>query len=134
MAIHGSCLCGGIQYQIQGTFDTALNCHCTMCRRAHGAAFATFAKVNNAEDFSWVSGERLIRVYESSEEGRRCFCDTCGAQLGSIGADGKLKWLTLGTVTGDPGVRPEANMYVAFKAPWFEIADGLPQFQDVPSN
>jgi len=132
MAIHGGCLCDGIRYEIAGTLETALNCHCTMCQRAHGSAFATFALVRNPGDFSWVKGADLVNVYHSSEEGRRGFCRVCGSQLGSVGEDGKLRWLTLGTIAGDPGLRPTANMYVAFKAPWFDIADGLPQFAETP--
>ncbi|MFT6138608.1 MAG: hypothetical protein ACJAUJ_001703, partial [Salibacteraceae bacterium] len=29
----GSCLCGGIQYEISGPLTDVLNCHCSMCRK-----------------------------------------------------------------------------------------------------
>jgi len=63
--LHGSCLCGGVRYEITGPLSGALNCHCSMCRKAHGAAFRSRARIN-ATDFRWVQGEELVTYYESS--------------------------------------------------------------------
>ena len=43
--LHGSCLCGAIRYEIDGPLGAAGHCHCTMCRKAHGAAFGTYSRV-----------------------------------------------------------------------------------------
>jgi hypothetical protein len=63
--LHGSCLCRGIRYEIDGELADALNCHCSMCRKAHGAAFRSRARVR-AADFRLVGGEELMTFYESS--------------------------------------------------------------------
>jgi len=63
--LRGSCLCGGVKYEISGELSGALNCHCSMCRKAHGAAFRSRASVN-ASDFKWVQGEELVTYFESS--------------------------------------------------------------------
>ena len=131
MTIRGSCLCGGVQYEIVGELRDAGNCHCSMCRRAHGAAFGTYARVI-LDEFRWVSGEELVSAYESSPGGYRCFCRVCGSPLGSQGEGGKLSWVTLGTVEGDPGVRPSDHIFVRSKAPWHKITDDLPQFDEWP--
>ncbi len=128
ITINGSCLCGGIQFTISSELGDAINCYCSMCRRAHGAAYATFAPVN-PNHFTWSSGKDLVKVYHSSEEGRRGFCSICGSQLGSIREDGKIGYVTLGTIKDDPGVRAIANMYVGSKAPWVDILDDLKQFE-----
>lgn len=47
--IHGSCLCGGIKYRITGPLTGARNCHCSMCRKAQGAAFRSRASVKAAD-------------------------------------------------------------------------------------
>ena len=60
--IRGSCLCGGVKYQITGALSQALNCHCSMCRKAQGAAFRSRASVRAAE-FEWVQGENLVTYY-----------------------------------------------------------------------
>ena len=49
-----------------------------------------------------------------------------------MGENKKLRWVSLGTVKGDPGLRPEAHIFVSSKAPWYEITDHLPQFDEWP--
>jgi hypothetical protein len=131
MTIRGSCLCGGIEYQILGKLVDAGHCHCSMCRRAHGAAFGTYARVD-ADGFRWLSGEDLVATYESSPGDYRCFCRQCGSPLGTRAEDGTLSWVTLGTVIDDPGVRSDSHIFVGSKAPWYEIKDDLPQFDEWP--
>ena len=130
MTISGGCLCGKVRYSINEPLGKAGSCHCSMCRKAHGSAFGTFAEVKPGS-FSWEAGEDNVGKYQSSEEGVRCFCKTCGSPLGAmLGAD--IGWVALGTVDGDPGVRSQANIFVTSKAPWFEILDNLPQFDGYP--
>jgi hypothetical protein len=123
----GSCLCQGVRFEIDGVLRTASHCHCSMCRKAHGAAFGTYA-VAEAQVFRVVTGAELITRYASSPGIARTFCSRCGSTL---------QWLresrpdmvdvALGVLDGDPGVRPSFHIYVASKAPWYEICDGLPQ-------
>jgi hypothetical protein len=56
-----SCLCGGVKYEITGPLLRLLNCHCSRCRKQHGAAFRSRARVN-ISDFKWVQGEELVRT------------------------------------------------------------------------
>ena len=126
MAIRGGCLCGGVRYEIDGSLGEAGNCHCSMCRREHGAAFSTYADVDPSQ-FRWDFGEQLVAVYESKPGVGWCFCRVCGSTL-AASDDGKVTSITLGTVEGDPGVRPQEHNFVGSKAPWYEIVDDLPQF------
>ena len=75
--LHGSCLCGGVKYQISGLLSGALNCHCSMCRKAQGSAFRSRAAVRSAE-FEFVQGEELISSYESSPGNHRGFAECAG--------------------------------------------------------
>lgn len=132
--LSGSCLCGGVRYEIAGTLSGALNCHCTMCRKAHGAAFRSRARVN-AADFRWVSGEELVTHYESSPGTHRGFCRVCGSPLLSRFDDYPSNFgLPLGALDVDPGVKPKLHVFVANKAPWFDITDALPQFPALPEK
>ena len=131
MSIKGSCLCGAIRYAIDpGGFGRVVNCHCSMCRKATGAAFRTRAAVS-ATAFHWLSGESLVSRYESSPGEYRTFCSVCGATLATFFRDHpNTIGLPLGTLDDDPGVRPSAHVHVGSKAPWFEITDGLPCFSE----
>lgn len=63
--LRGSCLCGGLTYRIDGRLSGAMDCHCSICRKAQGSAFRTRAAVKSAE-FEFLQGEELITFYESS--------------------------------------------------------------------
>lgn len=132
--LRGSCLCGGVRYEITGPLKGALNCHCSMCRKAHGAAFRSRAGVKPA-DFRWVQGEELVTYYESSPGNHRGFCRVCGSPLLSrFDFDPSWYGLPLGALDDDPGIKPLLHVFVAFKAPWFEIGDELPRFQELPDG
>lgn len=128
--LRGSCLCGAVRYEVTGPVHDVHHCHCSMCRKAHGSAFSTFARLT-ASELRIVAGQAEIRSYRSSPPIERTFCATCGTRL-TVGFDGMpdAVWVTLTTLDGDAGVRPGAHMFVASKAPWDEISDALPQYPE----
>jgi len=128
MTVEGKCLCGQVRYRVGGELFNAGHCHCSMCRKQHGAAFATYAACRPAE-FAWVAGADLVRVYETSPGGGWCFCDVCGSSLAGI-EGGRVTWIALGTVDGDPAVRPATHEFVGSKARWHDITDELPQYDE----
>ena len=130
--LKGSFLCGGVRYEIDGQLDGALNCHCSMCRKAHGAAFRSRAGIR-AKDFRWVSGEEQITWFESSSGNHRGFCRRCGSPLLSrFDSRPDVYGLPLGCLDTDPGVKPAMHVFVDSKAPWFEITDALPRHREFP--
>jgi len=130
--LRGSCLCGGVRYEISGPLSYPLNCHCSMCRKAHGAAFRSRARVK-ADDFRWTQGAELVTYYESSPGNHRGFCRVCGSPLLSrFDHDPKFYGLPLGALDDDPGIKPGFHVFVAYKAPWYDITDELPQFAELP--
>jgi rhodanese-related sulfurtransferase len=131
--IRGSCLCGGVKYQINGLLSHARHCHCSMCRKAQGAAFRSRASAK-ATEFEWLQGENLVTFYESSPGNHRGFCRVCGSPVVTKFSDAKSEYcgVPLGPLDDDPGVRPELHVHVASKAPWYTITDDLPQFAALP--
>jgi hypothetical protein len=131
-ALIGSCLCGSVRYEITASLENAEHCHCSMCRKAHGAAFSTNSVVPT-DRLTVTSGADLISEYKSSPKRRKCFCSNCGSQLFIRHLDKpEFTVVTLGTIDGDPPVLPERHVFVASKASWYEIADALPQFKIYP--
>jgi hypothetical protein len=128
--LKGNCLCGAVRYEVTGPVHDVHHCHCSMCRRAHGAAFSTFARLTAAE-FRVVAGADRIRSYRSSAPIERSFCGTCGTRL-TVRFDGMpdTVWVSHTTFDGDPGVRPGTHMFVGSKADWDEIVDALPQYRE----
>jgi hypothetical protein len=132
MVHKGSCLCGSIKYEIHGELTGTLHCHCSMCRKAHGAAFRTRASVR-VKDFVWLSGEDLLTHYESSPGEFRTHCRVCGSSMVTKFENNKdVYGFALGTLDTDPGVKPECHVFVGSKAPWYDIEDDLPQYEVFP--
>jgi len=130
MTIKGSCLCGAVRYEVAGPLLGAGHCHCSICRKAHGAAFATWAFITPAE-FRWTAGAELLGKYPSSPGQERCFCTKCGSPLAAMHG-GKVGEVVVGSVDGDPGVRPREHIFVGSKAPWYDIEDTLEQHEEWP--
>jgi hypothetical protein len=127
----GSCLCGAVQYDVSGPFNMMLHCHCSMCRKHHGTAFATFVAAP-LESFKWISGEADVVRYQSSEKGHRPFCRICGSVAPTLAPEMGLVIIPAGNLDGDLGVQPELHMFVGSKAPWTSITDSLPQHEAWP--
>jgi hypothetical protein len=127
--LEGSCLCGAVRYRIDGNLGPIVNCHCSQCRKASGAGFATNASASKAE-FRFLSGEELLGRFESSPGQFRCFCSRCGSPVVKLNqAKPDEVRVRLGTLDGDPGRRPEGHFLVSAKAPWTTIADDLPRIE-----
>lgn len=126
----GSCLCGQVRYLVAGPIEDVSHCHCSMCRKAHGAAFATYANVPAAAHRFVQGGERL-RVFNSSGHTERVFCSVCGSPMlwrNPVEFPG-IASFPLGSL--DTPFRPpvERHIFVGSKAVWHQIGDAWPQSQ-----
>jgi hypothetical protein len=127
----GQCLCGTIRYEVDGPFTSMLNCHCSMCRKHHGAPFATFV-VAPLGGFRWVAGEDAIARYTTGSGGGRCFCPMCGSVTPAILKEMDLVACPAGNLDGELGIKPQSHWFVGSKAPWYDISDSLPQYEAFP--
>ena len=99
--IRGSCLCGGVKFEVDRVVGPFELCHCNRCRKVSGSAFMAAVGVRRS-DFRFLSGLDLIRSYEAPvietpPPYKVCFCSRCGSAV------------------PDPEEQAE----------WFEIAAGL---------
>ena len=129
----GSCLCGDVAFEIHGPVDTMIHCHCSMCRKFHGSAFATFG-TPSPEDFRWVRGSERVRTYRASERGHRHFCPRCGSAVPICGEGLPFALVPMGNVTEDPVTRPGLHLFTGSMAPWHTIVDDLPQHEEYPDE
>jgi hypothetical protein len=127
----GSCLCGGVRFEIARAVGPFELCHCRRCRKASGSAFAAMVGVRT-RDFRLIEGADLVGTYdapilEKPPPYRVSFCRRCGSPVPN--PDPGAEWFEVpaGLLDGDPGVRPDKHIFVDLKAPWHEIADSLPR-------
>ena len=132
--ITGRCECGNVQYQIDGEITDYSHCHCSQCRRMHGAAFASFAGVAGNQ-FKYRSGESDLTVYNSSKSHKRVFCRVCGSNIRVDLSDYPDElYIAMGTMNDNPKLPPGYHIYVGSKAPWYEITDDLPRYYEEPED
>ncbi|CAI8863713.1 CENP-V/GFA domain-containing protein [Pseudomonas sp. IT-P44] len=125
----GSCLCGAIQYKLLSRPKAVSHCHCSQCRKSHGAAFASYGSVLRG-DFDLVQGNDDIRSYPSSESVERQFCARCGSSLFWSNNQGEYSdWISiaLGTLDTPFTCDKQKHVEVTSKAVWHDIQDHWPQ-------
>lgn len=130
MTITGECFCGDISYEINGSFRDARSCHCSRCRKAFSSQASAYALVNT-DEFKWVSGEGLLTSYIGEHGFGLQFCSKCGSTLCGIYA-GAVHGVTLGCVNGDPEIENFQHIFVASKATWEVLPDGVTTFEERP--
>jgi hypothetical protein len=126
--LDGSCECGAVRYRVADEFLYAANCHCSRCRAATGSAFKPFAGIERAKlELDEGSGPLLVHGNDELNDTR---CAACGSLVYSVVRDGAYVHVALGSLRDEPGIRPTEHIFVGSKAPWFEITDDLPQFEE----
>ena len=125
--LEGRCLCGKIEYEIDGEVGSIDYCHCSYCRRASGSAFASNATISRAS-FRLRSGDALMKEFESTPGKFRSFCSNCGSPIyARHTAAPEILRIRVGTLSSDPISRPCGHFDVDSKASWFTITDELPR-------
>lgn len=125
----GSCLCGAVTYAITSRPKALSHCHCSQCRKSHGAAFASYASVPRA-DLQIIQGAERILTYASSESVRRQFCGQCGSSLFWSRSRGEYAdWVSIALGSLDTPFTSDKQQHVEVtsKASWYEIEDNWPQ-------
>jgi hypothetical protein len=124
----GRCECGSVRYTVADEFLYAMNCHCSRCRAATGSAFKAFAGIEREKLVITDGADGLLVVGDDELNDTRC--GACGSLLFSVVRDGAYVHVALGSLVDAPSIRPSRHIFVGSKAPWFEITDDLPQFEE----
>jgi hypothetical protein len=128
----GSCLCGGIRFEVIGDFEKFFLCHCGRCRKDTGSAHAANLFSSTAT-LNWLSGEDKIKTFRlPSTRHQRSFCSECGSALPGIQMNGALLVVPAGSLDSAAAIRPDAHIYVASSAAWDRKLEDVPRFENLP--
>ncbi len=125
--MHGGCLCGAVTYRIHAASKWCAHCHCSLCRRAHGAGYVTW--LGCEEDTVEIEDDAsMLRWFASSSAAERGFCGRCGSTLffRSGRWPGELH-IAVGCLDDGPDRTPQAHVYWESRVDWIEVADSLPR-------
>ena len=115
----GSCLCGAITFELSVEPKTVSHCYCKMCQKQHGAAFATYVSIPKNQ-FSYLSGQDKLTIYNSSGNICRKFCSLCGSNIEWGGSKKYPEWVSIAIATLDTPFYPKAikEIHTESKACW----------------
>lgn len=124
----GKCLCGAVSFEIKNGINDIIHCHCSLCRKNSGTAYATNGFVNT-EDFTLLTGEHNLSTYSFKPGKNRHFCTTCGSPIYSSNEqDPSRIRVRLGAIDSDIVERPISHNFVSSKASWEDISAELPHY------
>jgi len=124
----GKCLCGTVNINITGEISDIIHCHCSLCRKNSGTAYATNGFINTA-DFEIISGENCLTEFSTKPGRSRHFCTKCGSPVfSSNDQDPSRLRIRLGIITSDISERPISHNFVTSKANWEDLDAELPRY------
>jgi len=131
--VTGSCLCGAVQYEINGEAQRFYHCHCQRCRKTTGTGHASNLLVTPESCLVWVAGEDLLKRYKVPEAERfyNCFCSQCGSPLPRVFPQLGGVIIPAGTLNAEPPIKPGARIFWDSRAQW-SCTDNLPVYAGYP--
>jgi hypothetical protein len=132
-AVHGSCLCGGVRFEVRMPAMWFQYCHCSRCRKKTGSAHSAHLLVK-PEQVAWHAGADLVGRFElpDAKAYSSCWCTRCGSALPWTTRNGRWVVVPAGVLDDDPGIVPERSIYVGSAAPWYRHPAEIPSFEEVP--
>ena len=133
LPLTGSCLCGGVRFEVTAPLQSAGYCHCTRCQKRTGGASSAQARIDG-RTFRLLQGEELAKGWRHADGGfEKFFCANCGAHLFSRNPDDPTQMsIRMSAFDSDPGIPMTWRAFVAYAAPWEPIPDdGLERFSEL---
>ena len=124
--VTGGCHCGSVRYQVSGPLRDVVNCHCSECQRLNGN-FGSHSKART-EHIDLLEDLGLT-WYAIGDNARRGFCHFCGSNLFWEAAGQPWRGIIAGSLDITDGLTTPGHIFVAEKADYYPITDGLPQFE-----
>lgn len=122
-----SCLCGAVRLRATLPTKWVAHCHCTYCRRAHGAPFVTWAGFVSSQVVP--EPDALAPTWHASSPGaRRGFCPRCGSPM----LFESTRWpdemhVARALIEGELDRAPSAHVFYENHVPWLDVNDALPK-------
>jgi len=130
----GKCLCGAVHIQIAGSISDIIHCHCSLCRKNSGTAYATNGFIQTAE-FSILEGQEKLSAFSFKPGRTRYFCSQCGSPIYSANTDDPTRLrIRLGLLDSEITERPMSHNFVTSKANWEDLDAQLPRYETFEPN
>lgn len=132
--LKGECLCGKIHYEYNGATGNLVHCHCSKCRKWHGAAFRSRIVVQR-DGYRITQGQEYLGHYQATPKVVKTFCRNCGSSLATIYPTREnLLGLPIAACVGEFERHQEFHIHTENKASWWEIDGEQTQYETIPDD
>ncbi len=129
--LDGSCLCGGVRFQVTEEFLAVTACHCTTCKKISGGT-GTVNGRTRPQAIRVLAGEDLLVSFQPPEGTSKTFCSVCGSNIfGGGWPQAELVSVRLSALDTPFRRKPETHIYVRSLAPWETLPDDGAERRDV---
>jgi hypothetical protein len=124
----GQCFCGAVSFEIEGPLRAPSLCHCSQCRRLHGAPGAYTSAPSSAYR---IRGEESLNWYPTSKRAEQGFCRVCGSKLFWREIGGQDLDATMGSLNGPSDLKLSRHIFTRSQGDYYEIGhDGVPRYAE----
>lgn len=125
--VPGSCFCGAVRFEVTLPTLVCVHCHCSMCRRSHGAAYVTWFTLPRAQ-WRVTAGEGDLIRHRSSDHAARSFCRRCGSALFFESREREDQVdIAFSNMAGAIDRTPQFHIFFDDRADWVDVSDTLPR-------
>jgi hypothetical protein len=128
--IQGNCLCGQIHFEVSEIPGMVFNCHCSRCRKAHGAAFSTQV-ICSKNTLKFLSGQEHLCEYVVGNI-VRAFCGNCGSRLMNYTTGPEYLSISLSTIEGREELMPVGECFVSEKLRFVHLDQTIAHYPQLP--
>lgn len=134
--ITGSCLCGAVEYEMNGEAMRFYHCHCQRCRKATGTGHASNLLMKPESSLRWKKGEDMLQHYKVPEAKRfyNLFCKQCGGPMPRAVPELDAVIIPAGSLDCEPPMAPNGHIFWDSRAKWSCPAGDLPVYAEYPSS
>ena len=115
--MRGQCLCGQIEFEIEGSRHKLYQCHCSLCRKQSGS-LSNAATIVPEGKFRWLRGAGRVSTWQRESGFRSHFCSNCGSPVPNPLRDTRQVWIPAGLLENGDGLEIVAHVHLASRAPW----------------
>src|SRR5262245_31558283 len=121
--LQGTCLCGGVRFEVDSEPERLRICHCESCKKLSGSG-ATVNVPTPVSAIHILRGEDLLETYKPPEGSAKTFCRVCGSNLfGGGWPESERCSVRVTTLEAPIGDLPGTHIFVRSAAPWETLPD-----------
>ncbi|WP_081917864.1 MULTISPECIES: GFA family protein [Methylobacter] len=127
----GSCLCGSVEFEVDGDEFNIYQCHCSLCKKQSGSS-SNSATIVKSDNFRFLKASNHIGSWVKETGFRSDFCRKCGSTLPNPLRGLDLYWIPVGLFPVDLKAKVVAHLCTSSISSWHPVSSDIKQFKEVP--